>query len=130
MACEWAEGTQPWRTFPGRASSPLASRPGAMSRLSDNSRTAAITIIGVLVWCLIVVGIALLLGPYHSNGAMALLFIVGVPLLPGASVCAVVDSHSSACVPGAVIGNLVFYLAIVFVIKKRRSQKEAETMEE
>jgi uncharacterized membrane protein YfcA len=65
------------------------------------------------------VGTAYLLRDGASNAAMALLFLFGAPLLPGASVCMVVGAHSDACLPASVVGNVAFYLAVVFIIRRR-----------
>ena len=81
-----------------------------MVRLTSNAGIAAITVTCVLAYYLVFLGIAWLSGQGSSSAVMPLLFLFGIPILPGASVCMVVGAHSNTCVPASVIGNVAFYL--------------------
>jgi hypothetical protein len=95
-----------------------------MLRLRSNAGIVAVTVASVLTCYVVVIGVAYVLRDDASNGAMAVLFLFGAPILPGASVCVLVGMHSDACVPASLVGNMVFYLAVIFIIRSRRAGRK------
>jgi len=85
-------------------------------------KVAFATAISVLSWCLLTVGVAFPISRSHSDAAMALLFIFGVPLLPGAAMALPFGAHSGAVPVVAVTGNVIFYLAAVFIIRRWKAR--------
>src|SRR5579863_6733351 len=96
-------------------------------KFTSKSRVAAVTVGCVLAWYLVVLGIAWLVSRGSSRAAMPVLFLFGAPILPGASACMVVGAHSNACVPASVVGNVVFYLSVVFIVRGRRTRRMGES---
>ena len=94
-------------------------------RLTSGVGVAAKTTACVIVWYLLLVGIAWL-GRGSLDSMMPLLFVLAVPILPGASVCVVVGVHNSACVPASAAANILFYLGAIFLIRKRRARAAAK----
>jgi hypothetical protein len=87
---------------------------------------AFVTIACVLAWCGLVAGAGALAG----NGlAAAFAALLVIPLLPGAPACIVAGgAHSNGCLPAMLIGNVAFYLWLVFRIRKRQLARDSRSI--
>jgi len=88
---------------------------------------ATATTLGVIGWYLVVFGVFSLLGILFGRQSLQPLMPFGVffllPLVPGAAACIVVGPHSAACGPTSLIGNILFYLGVVFIVRSRRAHR-------
>lgn len=91
-----------------------------MARSMSNPGIVAATIACVLFWYLVTAGFAWLFIESSSDIGMPILVVLAIPILPGASLCALTGIHNGACVPASVIGNIVFYLVVAFIVRHRQ----------